>query len=64
MTVSDKIETVKRNHQIGQIYLRYASNREELGCFKSKEEIPKDILHRKIENDWDFGYGMLTMSVK
>lgn len=64
VTVAERIQHGKANHQITHIYLRDANTREQIGIFKSESEIPEEILQRPSKDDWDRAYGWLTINVK
>lgn len=63
ITVAERIQHGKANHQITHIYLRDANTREEIGIFKHEDEIPTEILQRPGGRDWDRAYGWLTINV-
>lgn len=64
ITVAERIEIGKRNHQIISICLKDYYNREIIGFFKHENEIPKEILSKPSGGDWDRGFGHLTITVK
>lgn len=64
ITVAQRIEYGKANHQITHIYLRDANTKEEIGVFKNETEIPEEILQRATTREWDRAYGWLTINVK
>ena len=64
VTVAERIEIGKRNHQIISICLKNYYNREMIGFFKHEDEIPKEILLKPSGDDWDRGFGHLTITVK
>ena len=63
VTVAERIQHGKANHQITHIYLRDANTREEIGIYKHEDEIPAEILQRPGGRDWDRAYGWLTINV-
>lgn len=63
ITVAERIEIGKRNHQITHIYLRDAVTKKEIGVYKNEIEIPKEILQMPTGDNWDRAYGWLTISV-
>lgn len=63
VTVAERIQHGKANHQITHIYLRDANTREEIGIYKHEDEIPAEILQRPGGRDWDRAYGLLTINV-
>ena len=64
ITVAERIEIGKRNHQIISICLKNYYNRDIIGFFKHEDEIPKEILLKPSGDDWDRGFGHLTITVK
>ena len=64
ITVAERIEIGKRNHQIISICLKNYYNSEIIGFFKHEDEIPKKILLKPSGDDWDRGFGHLTITVK
>jgi len=64
VTVAERIEIGKRNHKIISICLKNYYNREIIGFFKHEDEIPKEILLKPSGDDWDRGFGYLTITVK
>lgn len=64
VTVVERIQHEKKNHQITHIYLCDANTREKIGVFKYEDEIPTEILQRPSCDDWDRAYGWLTINVK
>lgn len=63
VTVAERIQHGKANHQITHIYLRDANTREKIGVFKHEDEIPEEILQRPGGRDWDRSYGWLAINV-
>lgn len=64
ITVAERIEIGKRNHQIICICLKDFTSREIIGFYESENEIPKEILLKPSGDDWDRGFGHLTITVK
>lgn len=64
VTVAERIQHGKANHQIIRIYLRDANTKEMIGIFEHEDEIPTEILQRPGGRDWDRAYGCLTINVK
>lgn len=64
VTVAERIQHGKANHEITHIYLRDANTREKIGVFKHEDEIPTEILQRPSCDDWDREYAWLTINVK
>ena len=64
ITVAERIQHGKANHQITHIRLLDANTRENIGVFKHENEIPTEILQRPGGRDWDRSYGWLTINVK
>ena len=62
-TVLEIIDAVTANHQTRKIYLRDRKTKENIGSYKTKIEIPTEILLKTgINMGW--GYGMLKIDVK
>ena len=64
ITVAERINHGKANHQIVSICLKDFQSRKIIGIYKNEDEISKEILQRPSGNDWDRGYGHLTITVK
>ncbi len=64
ITVAKRIEYGKANHQITCICLKDFQSREIIGFYKNENEIPKEILLKQSGDDWDRGFGHLTITVK
>lgn len=64
ITVAERIQHGKANHQITHIYLCDANTGEKIGVFEHEDEIPTEILQRPSSDDWDRAYGWLTINVK
>lgn len=64
VTVAERIQHGKANHEIRWIFLHDANTGENIGSFKHEDEIPVEILQRPGGRDWDRSYGCLTINVK
>lgn len=64
VTVEQRIKNGKANHQIVSICLIDYHSREIIGFYKNEDEIPKKILEKPSGDDWDRGFGHLTITVK
>ena len=64
VTVAERIEYGKANHQITCICLKDFQSREIIGFYKNEDEIPEEILLKPSGDDWDRGFGHLTITVK
>ena len=64
VTVAKRIEIGKRNHEIIRICLKDFKSREIIGSYNSENEIPKEILEKPSGDDWDRGFGHLTITIK
>lgn len=64
VTVAERIEIGKRNHQIIRICLKDFKSREIIGFYENENEISKEILLKPSGDDWDRGFGHLTITVK
>lgn len=64
ITVAERIQIGKRNHEIIRICLKDFKNKNIIGSYESEDEIPKEILEKPSGDDWDRGFGHLTITVK
>lgn len=64
VTVAERIQHGKANHEIMRIFLHDANTGKNIGSFKHEDEIPVEILQRPGGRDWDRTYGCLTINVK